>query len=251
MKILAEHTVLLYLVAGVTGYLLGALSFARIVLGIFGTKGKVGEIRRDIPDTDITLRSDAVTATTVNLALGTRFGCLTAMLDMAKVALPTWFFLDFFPGNYAFLVAAFMGMAGHVYPIYYRFRGGRGLSPLIGGLLVINWYGLLIANGAAVILGYLVGSVLVMRWGWMALLLGWYAWHFTDAWYVAYIALANFLFFFAMRRELTIGIQIGRQRKSTQEEISEFMLMGKRLGRSVDRYGLPALLKRLSGRKGR
>lgn len=249
MAALEGNIPLLYILAGVAGYLLGAVSFARIILKLFGKAGRVDEIRRDIPDTDITLESDAVTATTVNLQMGARFGCLTAILDMAKVGVPTWLFMHFFPDTYTFLMVAMLGMLGHVYPVYYRFRGGRGQSPLLGGLLVINWFGVLIANGAAVVLGYLTGSVLVMRWGWMILLIGWYAWFFRDPWYVAYIGLANFLFFFAMRKELATGIRIGRSRKSTQEEVSEFMLMGRGLGRFIDRYGLPALLKRASRKK--
>ena len=141
------------------------------------------------------------------------------------------------------------GMLGHVYPLYHRFKGGRGQSSLLGGLLAINWFGVLIANGAAVVLGYLTGSILVMRWGWMILMIAWFAWHFKDPYYVAYIALANILFFFSMRKELATGIEIGRNRKSSQEEVSEFMLMGRGIGRFIDHYGLPALIKKVFASK--
>jgi glycerol-3-phosphate acyltransferase PlsY len=164
---------------------------------------------------------------------------------MIKVALPTWLFLYFFPGTHAFLVVAMFGMLGHVYPIYHRFQGGRGQSPLLGALFVINWFGVFIANGAAVVLGYLTGSVLVMRWGWMFVMIGWFAIYFKDPWYVGYMILANILFFFSMRKELATSIQIGKNRKSTQEEVSEFMLMGKGLGRFIDKYGLPALIRKI------
>ncbi len=136
-------------------------------------------------------------------------------------------------------------MIGHIYPIFYRFVGGRGLSPLIGSLLVINWYGLIIGNLAAVLLGYLTGAVLVMRWAWMGIMIIWFAVFFKDPWLAAYMAAACFLFFFAMRRELATAIKIGKSRKSTQEEVSEFMLMGKGLGRFIDRYGVPALIKKV------
>ena len=189
-------------------------------------------------------------ATSVSLQLGKNFGCLTAILDIIKVGLVVWLFMYLFPESYAFLFAAMLGMVGHVYPVFHRFRGGRGQSALLGGLLVINWFGVLIGNAAAVVLGYLTGSVLVMRWGWMILMIGWFALYFRDPWYVAYITLGNLLFFFSMRKELATGIQIGRNRESTQEEVSEFMLMGKGLGRFIDRYGLPALIRKaLSGKK--
>ncbi len=48
-----------------------------------------------------------------------------------------------------FLLVALFGVIGHNLPVYYRFRGGRGESPIIGSLLVINWFGLIITNLAA------------------------------------------------------------------------------------------------------
>ena len=248
LEILSEKSWLLILLASAVGYLAGSISFARIIFRLFSPSGKVVKIERKIPDTDITLESDAVTATTVNLAMGSRLGCLTSILDMLKVALPTWLFLNYFSEQHSFLFVAMFGMIGHVYPIYHRFKGGRGQSPLLGALFVLNWFGVLIANGAAVILGYLTGSVLVMRWGWMLLLIAWFAVYFKDPWYVGYMILANLLFFFAMRKELATSIEIGRKRHSTQEEVSEFMLMGKGLGRFLDRYGLPALIKKMQQR---
>lgn len=249
MEIIAEKTWLFLLLAALTGYLVGSISFARIVSLLFNKSGKVKKIERKIPDTDITLESDAVAATAVTLSLGKKYGCLTAVLDLFKVVPPVWFFLHFFPDSHAFLLSAFFGMLGHVYPLYHRFKGGRGQAPLIGALLVINWFGVLIANGAAVILGYLSGSVLVMRWGWMVMMIAWFALYFRDPYYVIYIALSNILFFFSMRKELATSIKIGRARKSTQEEVSEFMLMGRGLGRFIDRYGLPALIKRILHKK--
>ncbi len=245
MEILLEKTWLLLSVAAMAGYLIGSLSFARFVTRLFSGDGKVKKVERKIPDTDITLESDTVAATSVSLELGKKYGCLTALLDMFKVALAVWLFFHFFPDTHAFLFTAMFGMLGHVYPVYHRFKGGRGQSPLLGGLLVINWFGVLIANGAAVVLGYLTGSVLVMRWGWMVLMIGWFSLYFKDPYYVAYIILGNILFFFSMRKELATALEIGRKRKSTQEEVSEFMMMGKGLGRFIDRYGLPALLKKL------
>ena len=243
--ILAGRPWLLPALASMVGYLIGSISFARIVTFLFSEERKTKKIKRQIPDTDITLESDAIAATSVSLDLGKKYGCLTAILDMLIVALPVWFLLHFFPENHAFLFTAIFGMLGHVYPVYHRFKGGRGQAPLLGGLFVINWFGVLIGNGAAVVLGYLTGSVLVMRWGWMLLMIGWFALYFRDPYFVAYIFLGNILFFFSMRKELATALEIGRKRKSTQEEVSEFMMMGKGLGRFIDRYGLPALLKKL------
>ena len=235
----------IYVLAGSSGYLLGSVSYARIVTRIFGRKKEVQRIERDIPDTDIVLESDSVAATAVTLELGKRYGCLTAILDMVKAALITWIFHFYFPDGRYFLLAALGCMAGHNYPIWHRFKGGRGQAPLLGSLLIINWFGVLIANMAAVVLGYLTGAVLVMRWGWMVIIIAWFGIWYQDPWYVLYAMASNFLFFFSMRKEMATGIRIGRNRTSTQEEVSEFMLMGKKFGRFIDNYGFPALMRKL------
>lgn len=249
MSDLIEQTWILWAVACLTAYLAGSFSFARMMGRLFSGSGTLGPLKRKIPETDITLESDTMAATTASLQLGKPYGCLTAILDMTKVGLVVWLFLHFYPEDYAFLFAAMFGMVGHVYPVYHRFVGGRGQAPLLGGLLVINWFGVLIGNAAAVLLGYLTGSVLVMRWGWMVLMIGWFAIYFRDPWYVGYITLANMLFFYSMRKELKTARRILQSRTPTQEEVSEFMLMGKGLGRFIDRYGLPALLRKLLGEK--
>lgn len=245
MEDLMEQTWVLYVLAAAIAYLAGSISFARIIGLLFSRSGALNPIKRKIPDTDITLESDTMAATTVSLQLGKRFGCLTGILDMIKVGLVVFVFLHLYPQDYAFIFTAMFGMLGHVYPLYHRFVGGRGQAPLLGGLLVINWFGVLIGNAAAVVLGYLTGSVLVMRWGWMVLMIGWFAIYFKDPWYVGYIVMANLLFFFSMRKELATAKQIRQSRNSTQEEVSEFMLMGKGLGRFIDNYGLPALLRKV------
>jgi hypothetical protein len=98
---------------------------------------------------------------------------------------------------------------------------------------------------AALLLAYLTGAILAMRWSWMGFLVIWFALYLKDPWYVAFMLAANFLFFFSMRKELASAIKIGKNRKTTQEEISEFMLMGKELGRFIDKYGLPALIRKV------
>lgn len=248
MKTLFEQAWFLWIAASLVGYLAGSLSFARIVSSLFDKTGKVKPIERDIPDTDIKLESDAVTATTVNLELGPVYGCLTSILDMGKAAVPVWLFLYFFQNEHYYIATAFFAMIGHIYPIFHGFIGGRGLSPLIGSLLVINWYGLIIGNLAAGLLGYLTGAVLVMRWAWMGIMIIWFALIFKDPWLAGYMAAASFLFFFAMRKELATALKIARSRKSSQEEVSEFMLMGKKLGRFIDQYSVPALIKKIFNR---
>jgi glycerol-3-phosphate acyltransferase PlsY len=50
---------------------------------------------------------------------------------------------------------------GHVWPIYYRFRGGGGLSPVLGALLVTDPLGILVC----VLLAFIVGMFLLKEIG--------------------------------------------------------------------------------------
>jgi glycerol-3-phosphate acyltransferase PlsY len=211
----------------------------------------VEPINEPVPGSDIMFQSDSVSATVANLNLGRKYGCFTALLDMGKVALPTFLFYYFFPEDPYYLFAAAAGIAGHNYPLYHRFQGGRGESPMLGAMLVINWYGILIANAAGLVLGYLTGSTLVIRYGWYVLMIGWYWMHFQSIYHVGFMVVANFLFWFAMRKDLAKFAELKEvdDLDVSEEAVSDFLLMGKGLGRFLDNYGFPALLKKLFKKK--
>jgi len=74
--------------AALAGYLLGSISFARIAVRLSGKPVDIGHWEVRLPNGE-TFTSDIVSATSVRLALGPRYGCLVSALDMAKVAIPT------------------------------------------------------------------------------------------------------------------------------------------------------------------
>ena len=242
---LQNHPWILLPAAAVIGYLMGSISTARVVY--FFSTGSTdyapfSEINPDGEEYVV----DLVSATWVTKKLGKRYGCITAILDMIKVGLPTLLFKLLFTGHPYFLLVALAGIAGHNYPLYHGFKGGRGESPMIGALLVVNWFGLIIANGAASILGYIVGSIMVLRWSSYFLLIFWFWFYFRDVYYVIFMVLANFLFWFSMRKDM-VSFQEAKKKgvNFTEEQLSEYMLMGKSMGRFMDKYGLINMLKRL------
>lgn len=243
---LQEHAWVTALSVALIGYLIGSVSTARVVYFLATGSTNYEPFKESIPHTDEKFESDLISATWVTLKLGKRYGCITSILDMLKVALPTLIVKLLFTSHPYFLLIAICGILGHNYPIYYRFQGGRGESPILGALLVINWFGILIANGVASILGYLVGSILVMRWGAYVLLIGWFWIYFRDPWYVLFMVMANILFWSSMRKDLIHFQQLKKEKglKFTEEEVSEFILMGKSSGRFLDKYGLYFVLKR-------
>jgi len=130
--------------------------------------------------------------------------------------------------------------------------GGRGESPILGIMLVINWFGLIVANLAAALLGFIAGSILVIRWGGYVILIFW-LWYYFDDWrYALFMVLINFFFWFSQRKDLARFMDLKKKKglSFTEEDVSEFILMGKSMGRALDRYSLYALYKRFRARRG-
>jgi len=64
------------------------------------------------------------------------------VFDIAKVALPTWLGLTLGLGEPAALAAGLAATAGHNWPVFLHFTGGRGLSGFMGIWLVLFLWGL-------------------------------------------------------------------------------------------------------------
>ena len=238
---------ILIIISIILGYLVGSISTARCVYSVVTGSKDYLAFSEPIPHTDEHFESDLISATWVAKKLGGKYGCVTSVIDILKIAIPTLLFKLAFKSDPFFLLVAISGIAGHNYPLYYRFVGGRGESPSIGAILVINWFGLFIANGIASLLGYLTGSILVLRWGGYLILVIWFWVFFRDIYYVVFMVLANCLFWFSMRKDLLKFLELKRSRKLkfSEEEVSEFIHMGKSSGRFLDKYGLYFVLKRL------
>jgi glycerol-3-phosphate acyltransferase PlsY len=199
------------LAAAVIGYLLGALSGARLVFRLVAPDKKIGQLEINLPGSERPFRSNTVSSTTVTTQLGARYGFLTTVLDGLKVALPTLAFRLAFPEQDYFLIAAAMGVVGHVWPIYYRLRGGRGHSPIIGGMLVIDPLGLLIA----IIVGDIVGvfvfrSFLIASSAYIVLLLPWLWWQHGQPMALVYALVVNLVYWIAVIPELKEYVALAR-----------------------------------------
>jgi len=242
---------LVIIICSATGYFIGAISFARFINYMVLKTTKISKFSEPVPHSDEIFESDLVSATLVTKKLGFRYGCMTSLLDMLKVALPTLFIKLTFAAHPFFLLTALFGIIGHNYPVYYRFVGGRGESPIIGALLIINWFGILIANAGATVLGFITGSVLVVRWGGYFILIFWFWYYFNDIFYVAFMVLANFFFYMAMGKDLMRfrELKVKKGINFTEEDVSEFILMGRSLGRALDKYSLYHFIKRWLNKK--
>ncbi len=240
-----------FLMAGsaLAGYLIGGISFARLIARRVIPGKDISKVELLVPGTETTFVMDTVSATTMRTQAGTRYGCLTAVLDMIKVALPTlglWLWKPEMPYH---LILAAATVVGHNWPVYYRFKGGRGESPIIGGLLVIDWLGVLVTNGVGWVAGLTLGSLLVMRWSWLFLMIAWFWVRTADPWHVGYMAAVVLFYFLALVSELKQYVRLKLDHTfPTQEAVGDFLAMGKSMGRFMDRYSLFALYHRMRGR---
>ena len=111
-------------------YLFGSFPSAFILLKIFGKKdirehgsGNVGAMNA--------LRASK--SKPIALAV--------LLLDLFKGAFPAWYVLNYLNmDNLAFLLLISGLLLGHLFPVWLKFKGGRGLAVAAGALAVVNFY---------------------------------------------------------------------------------------------------------------
>jgi len=86
--------------------------------------------------------SGNVGATNVARTMGTRWGLAALLLDALKGALPVWGLPLLFriPNESFTLVSVLTGVAailGHMFPLWLRFRGGKGVATALGVVVVL------------------------------------------------------------------------------------------------------------------
>ncbi len=105
-------------------YLLGAVPFGVLISLRFA--------KRDVRE----VGSGNIGATNVVRAAGKRAGAVTLLLDAAKAAAPAYVGSHFF-GAAGGALAGGAAFLGHVFPVYLRFRGGKGVAPGLGVFAVL------------------------------------------------------------------------------------------------------------------
>lgn len=180
---------LLYILVGLIGYLLGSLSFARIVVHIVSPESDLSGVEVQVPASQARFQSSSISATSVNTLLGPRFGCLTSLLDMTKVGLPALLLKLIFPEFPYFLIYISFGTLGHIWPLYYRFKGGRGMSAILAGFAVADWQGVLITLSISLIVGLIRKDFYIGNKLSILLMIPW-LWFRTQSWMMLLFAIS-------------------------------------------------------------
>jgi len=117
--------------ATLLAYLLGSLSFGVIVSSAFGLNDPRSYGSKNPGATNV-LRSGNKAAAVATLILDGLKGWLPVMLVR-------WFGQDFGLGDGSVAVVALAAFIGHLYPVFFQFKGGKGVATAAGVLLGINW----------------------------------------------------------------------------------------------------------------
>ena len=119
--------------AGATllAYLLGSLSFAVLVSKAMGLKDPRSYGSNNPGATNV-LRSGSKAAAIATLLLDGLKGWL-------PVVLVKWFGSDYGLGDGTVAAVGLAAFLGHLYPVFFQFKGGKGVATAAGVLLGIGW----------------------------------------------------------------------------------------------------------------
>jgi len=134
-------------------YLIGSVPFGLITAKAMGA----GDIRK--------MGSGNIGATNVLRSAGKFGGAITLLLDVLKGFIPlvvakSWWGI----GNWTLLMG-FLAIVGHNYPIYLKFKGGKGVATSFGVLIAL-W-----PDIGLIILGLWIASVIIWRYSSLAALI--------------------------------------------------------------------------------
>lgn len=109
------------LLALLIGYLLGSIPFGLVLTRVAG--------RGDVRD----VGSGNIGATNVMRAGGKALAAVTLVLDVFKATAAILIARQLWPGSEAFAAAG--ALIGHLYPVWLKFRGGKGVATFLGILI--------------------------------------------------------------------------------------------------------------------
>ena len=148
----------------VVAYLIGSIPFGYLIVRSRGG----GDIRET--------GSGGTGATNVSRRAGRAAGVLTLLLDAAKGSVAVLIAKTVAGDDWVIAAAAIAALAGHIFPVWLGFRGGKGVATGVGIFLVLAPVALLcagvifvaiVASSRYVSLGSIVAAVLIPVFVWL------------------------------------------------------------------------------------
>jgi len=169
-------------IAIAVGYLLGSIPFGLLLARAFGQ----GDIRD--------IGSGNIGATNVLRTGRKDIAALTLLLDAGKAGVAGLIIGHFIGAPYSFIAAA-SAFLGHCFPIWLKFKGGKGVATFFGALLALIWPVGLIAAATWLFIAFLSRySSLAALWAaGFAPIAAMYLGHTHAAYMAAFMALLIFI----------------------------------------------------------
>jgi glycerol-3-phosphate acyltransferase PlsY len=168
------------IIAIIIAYLFGSISSAIIISKILR-----------LPDPR-TQGSGNPGATNVLRYGGKKAALATLLGDMLKGVIPVLLAKWYGVATLCLALVALAAFVGHLYPVFFRFQGGKGVATFLGCILALAW-----PVGLAIIATWLIIAVL-FRYSSLAALISaiaapFYTWFFTNATYTIVVCIISIL----------------------------------------------------------
>ncbi len=111
--------------AALIGYLLGSVPWGILLTRVAGA----GDLRA--------IGSGNIGATNVLRTGRKGLAAATLLLDLLKGSVAVWIAAALLPGHE--LAAGVAAFVGHCYPVWLRFRGGKGVATMMGVVVALHW----------------------------------------------------------------------------------------------------------------
>ena len=111
-------------IIGIISYLMGSIPFGLILTKVF--------LKKDIRE----IGSGNIGATNVLRTGNKLIGYSTLILDVLKAVIPVLYVKINFPD--AVYISALFSFIGHVFPVWLKFKGGKGVATYVGILFSLN-----------------------------------------------------------------------------------------------------------------
>lgn len=187
-------------VMAVAAYLLGSISFSLLVgkwfLGI--------DIRQH--------GSGNAGATNLSRLMGTGPGLVVLLLDGLKGYLPVLVTFHWTGQYAAAMLVGMAAIAGHIWPVYFGFKGGKGVATTIGVMLAMSFWATLIA-GLLTLLTIAVTRYVSLGSLLFVFLMPWLLLFFGRGWPVFFLALLITVLVFWKHRENIRRLIQGRENR--------------------------------------
>ena len=134
---------LIYLIVS---YMIGAIPFGYLIFFFSEKKDIRGE------------GSGNIGATNVLRSKGKAAGLATLALDVLKGAAPVIYGLKYFDNPVWIICGAATAILGHVFPIYLKFKGGKGVATFLGAILAFS------PQAALVFLLFFLAALVITRY---------------------------------------------------------------------------------------